>query len=712
MPQNSPAGAAPQAAARKSRLAMIVGGLCLVAACIVIRYSWNADSAHAQSPAGATTSDENPVRRSTPAPRASAPLAPVDRSTTSMRSATEPAATAPRTTARAPAAAASDKTGKTDKTDKTGDKQSSELKIVAVVNREPISREQLAQECVRHYGKEVLESMINKYLILLECKRLTVTVSRAEVDVEIDRMAQRFGLKVKQWLQMLKQERGINGVQYASDIIWPTLALRKLAGNKLQVSKQELKEAFDAQYGEAVRARLISVRDKATAQKVRAEAAAKPEEFGELAKKYSEDSSASAKGAIPPIRKFGSFKEIEQTAFAMKDGEVSPVIAAANQYVILLKEGTIPKAKVEYEQVAPQLEEIVKEKKMREVAGEVFKQLQKNAKVENVFNDSVKSKAMPGVAAMINGRPISLGELAEQCVERHGEQVLEGTINRKLLEQACKRNKVVVSEKDIDEEIVRAAAEMLPLLKDKQPDVKGWIKEITEKQNISVEVYRSDAVWPSVALRKLVGNNIQVTEDDLKKGYEANYGPRVRCRAIVMNNARRAAEVWEKARRKPTLENFGYLAEQYSIEPGSQALRGEVPPIPRHGGQPLLEQEAFSLKAGDLSGIVQVGDKFIILLCEGYTKPVDASYQEVREEIRKDLLEKKLRLAMGDYFEELKRSAAWDNFLAGTNHAPEKKVAVGPQAPSKDPAVRPASAEMLEPRAGSVLTPKGLRPKK
>ena len=58
-----------------------------------------------------------------------------------------------------------------------------------------------------------------------------------------------------------------------------------------------------------------------------------------------------------------------------------------------------------------------------------------------------------------------------------------------------------------------------------------------------------------------------ITEEDLKMGYEANFGPRVRCRAIVLKEPRKAQEVWEKARRKPTVENFGNLAEQYSIEP-------------------------------------------------------------------------------------------------------------------------------------------------
>ena len=33
------------------------------------------------------------------------------------------------------------------------------------------------------------------------------------------------------------------------------------------------------------------------------------------------------------------------------------------------------------------------------------------------------------------------------------------------------------------------------------------------------------------------------------------------------------------ARKNNTAENFGELATQYSVEPGSQAMKGEVPPI-------------------------------------------------------------------------------------------------------------------------------------
>ena len=45
-----------------------------------------------------------------------------------------------------------------------------------------------------------------------------------------------------------------------------------------------------------------------------------------------------------------------------------------------------------------------------------------------------------------------------------------------------------------------------------------------------------------LALKKLVGNKIAISDDDLQKGFEANYGERVRCLAIVLNDMRRAQQ--------------------------------------------------------------------------------------------------------------------------------------------------------------------------
>ena len=453
------------------------------------------------------------------------------------------------------------------------------------------------------------------------------------------------------------------------------LALRKLAGGQLQVSEEELHSAWETQYGPAVCARVIVCDDPREAQHVRAEAMTHPEEFGNLAKRYSKDlNSAAAKGQIQPIRMHTGDPKIEQVAFQLGDNQISEIVPLEKQksYVILKREKLLPARGTSFELAKGPLEELIREHKLRTVAGSYFLQLQKNARIENVFNDPLRRQQLPGVAALVNGQQITIQELAEQCIDRHGEVVLEGTINRRLIEQACKKAHLVVSDREMDEEIARAAENSLPPKKDGSPDIEGWLKAVTQKQGISVDLYRRDSVWPSVALRKMVADRVEVTNEDLQKGFEANYGPRVRCRAIVLGNARQAQRVWELARQNPTTEYFGELATQYSIEASSRALQGEVPPIKKNGGQPVLEKEAFAMKPGELSSIIQAGDKFVILYCEGLTDPVKVDFASVRDLLAADIHEKKLRLAMAQRFEQLQEEASVDNLLAGTSRSPSR----------------------------------------
>jgi parvulin-like peptidyl-prolyl isomerase len=442
------------------------------------------------------------------------------------------------------------------------------------------------------------------------------------------------------------------------------------------------------EYGAAVKARLIVCASEEKAQKVQVLAAANPAEFANLAKQYSDDApSASIKGLVPPIRRHGSCPEIEQAAFGLADGQVSAVIRSAGQYVVLKRDGLIAAREITMAQAAPRLEKIICDRKMRQVASEIFQELQRKSRVQNVYNDpQLRQQVGEGVVALVNRSPIYLRQLDEECLSRHGADVLQGLIGRRMLELACARNQVTVSEQEIDAEIARAA-QMTKPLPDGSPDVKGWLALATKQQGVSIETYRREVVWPSVALRKLAVGKIEVTDEDLKKGFEANYGPRVRCRAIVLNNLRRAQEAWEAARRQPTAENFGELAAKYSIERSSRALQGQVPPIRRYGSQPLLEDEAFALKPGELSSVIQVDDKYVILFCEGYTEPIGVSFASVKKDIAEDIRDKKERLAMSEYYERLQESTTVDNFLdPGASHSPSRGEARGQQAAPAVPA--------------------------
>jgi parvulin-like peptidyl-prolyl isomerase len=575
-----------------------------------------------------------------------------------------------------------------------GNATSSQQSVVATVNSEEIHRQELAQECLSSFGKDVLETLLNKYLIVTYCDKQGIKVTKLEVDEEINRLAKKFSIPREQWLQMLKDERGIKPEQYANDIIWPMLALRKIAADRIQPTPQEIDEAFETQFGSAVRARIIVLENPDKAKEVYAKAKANPDDFGMLARKYSTDTnSASLNGLIQPIRRHMGDANIERAAFSLKEGEISQIIEVGDranpgeakspgapqrgftQYVIVKCEGRTEPAAIKREEVRGKLEEFVREKKLRVEAGDVFKKLQADSQIVNVYNDPQKRAQMPGVAATINGKTVTLRELAEACIDRHGEEVLDAMINRKLLEQELKRRNLTVQQKDLDAELGRAAVASGRLKPDGQPNVEGYVK-LLDEQGVPLDKYIHEAVWPSAALKVIVGD-VKVTDQDIEQGYQANYGPKAEVRAIVLGNARQAQEVWQKARANPTVDFFGKLAEQYSSEPYSKSNQGRVPALHQYGGQPELQDEVFKrMKPGEISGIVQVGEQYIILYLEGFTKAQQISKEEVYALIREDIHEKKCRLAMSSAFDKIKDNARIDNYLANKSQSPQRISAV------------------------------------
>jgi parvulin-like peptidyl-prolyl isomerase len=558
------------------------------------------------------------------------------------------------------------------------------LKTMAIVNGEEITRQQLAQATLVRYGEQVLEGLVNKHLILQACNASGIVITDKDIDIEIESICKKFGLPRDQWQELLQSERDVNEQEYRRDIIWPTLALRRLAANRLTISDEELQKAWQAEHGAKVQVSMITAKTQEKAEQLRAKALANPDEFGKLAKDESADrNSRATRGMIPPIRRHVGDPEIERVAFALNPGEISQVVHAANQYFVFKCERHVPPTRVDPTHVRAETVRIrdrIIDGKLRQAAAEIFKKLQDEAKdqIVNVYNDPQLRAKSPGVAAIINGRQLTVRELAEECILRHGLEVLDSEINRLLLAQEQRRRKITVAEEDLDAEIARAADSFGHLKPDGSPDIESWLGEVTQQENVTVDIYIQDAVWPSATLKKLVRSKVQVTEDDKRKGFDANYGERVEVLAIVCGSQRRAIEVHEMADANPNNTFFGDLAHEYSIEPVSKANYGQVPPVQRFGGQPLIEKEAFALAAGELSGVIAVGDKYIVLKCLGRTKPLVRQRDEVEAELTKDIFEKKLRIAMSDEFDRLRDRSHIENFLAGTSHDGRQSKSVQP----------------------------------
>jgi parvulin-like peptidyl-prolyl isomerase len=584
-------------------------------------------------------------------------------------------------------------------------------KPAATVNGAEITADELAAECLGRHGAGVLEALVNRRIIEQACRKQGIAVTPQDTSAEIDAMARRFSVPRDKWLEMIQQERGISPKQYADDIVWPMLALRSLARGAVQPTDEEVRRAFENRFGPAVKARIVACRTRPEAESVRKQAIAAPDEFGSLARQHSADvGSASANGWVEPIRMHSGDPAFDRAAFGLQDGAISEVVQVGDQFIVIKCEGRLPPAGATLEEVKPQIAEELREKKSRQASSEVFKRLQEASKVENIMNDPARAATQPGVAALVNGEPVSIEEVKSTCLDRHGREVVEVLVTRRLVEQALGKRKQVVAQADIDAEIARAANQMGFTKADGTADTAAWLDRVTREEKVPLRHYLEDVVWPTVALKKLVGS-VPVSQDDLDRAFAATFGPRARCRIVVLDSQRRAQEVWQLARQNPTSEHIGTLAETYSVDPTTRSLRGEVPPIQRWGGQPTLEREAFALKPGELSGVVQVADRFMVIFCEGFTAPAKVAFEEVRAELYDDIFEKKQRIEMARHFTHLRESATIDNFLAGTSQSPT-------HAPRRDTGGMPAStlskaeaAELAAPRAGSVkAAPQGVVP--
>ena len=85
---------------------------------------------------------------------------------------------------------------------------------LARVGSAVVTYDQVADEAMARYGTEVLDQLISRTIIEIACQERGITVAEAEVEQEISKISQEFGLDRDSWLQMLQAERNITPLQY------------------------------------------------------------------------------------------------------------------------------------------------------------------------------------------------------------------------------------------------------------------------------------------------------------------------------------------------------------------------------------------------------------------------------------------------------------------------------------------------------------------
>lgn len=209
--------------------------------------------------------------------------------------------------------------------------------VVAKVGDTSISEEELQETLLDQYGADALDTLITNKLIELEADKQKVTVSEKEIEAEIATLAESYG--DEDALEEAVTASGSTMDDVRNDII-VYLQTEKLLEPRIEITDEELQTYFDENKdtyatAEQVQASHILVADEATAKEVKSKLDA-GEDFSELAKEYSTDTTTAESGGDLGYFSSGDMvAEFEEVAFALGENEISDPVKTEYGYHII-----------------------------------------------------------------------------------------------------------------------------------------------------------------------------------------------------------------------------------------------------------------------------------------------------------------------------------------------------------------------------------------
>jgi hypothetical protein len=230
---------------------------------------------------------------------------------------------------------------------------------------------------------------------------------------------------------------------------------------------------------------------------------------------------------------------------------------------------------------------------------------------------SVSDEYKQRVVAYIHGNiTVSREELGEFLIKRLGTDRLEMCVHNKIIELACRAKGIQVTDQEVEAQFqleFEQAKKMSPGL-----TVREFERVFLKQKGRNLVEFKEDIIRTKLMLAQLVMPTIQVTDEDLRKGYEGRYGPKVECRWIVVKDDHHKFALWEKVRQNE--QAFAEAAKTLNMSP-LNAQGGKMPPIHKHFGDPNIERAAFALKPGDVSPLIGLPDGTVaILKCDQHIR--------------------------------------------------------------------------------------------
>ncbi len=254
--------------------------------------------------------------------------------------------------------------------------------------------------------------------------------------------------------------------------------------------------------------------------------------------------------------------------------------------------------------------------------------------------------------AEIDGRAIRWEDIRSRVVESAAPEALRKLILERRLETMCAQQGVEVGEPEyaVEREQIERSMIGAGLALD-SADAGRMLERVRRERGLGTVRYES-LIRTNAMLRALVSESAEPDEPELRRGYDALYGPRLRVRLITAGSFDEATRLVRLARDGT---DFAELAVRFSADP-SAARGGLLEAMSVHDESYPLAVRAAAKElqagggAGAVSGVIALENGFAILKLERVVPaPEDApSFESLRAQLRDDVRLRRERILMNE----------------------------------------------------------------
>nr|WP_269438112.1 peptidylprolyl isomerase [Phosphitispora fastidiosa] len=240
-------------------------------------------------------------------------------------------------------------------------------------------------------------------------------------------------------------------------------------------------------------------------------------------------------------------------------------------------------------------------------------------------------------------------------VKQNGQQALDALISQKVIELEAKKQKIVVSDEDIQKEM--------------ETYYETYGGEEAFAQTLEMSGYSLDDVKKELALNikinKLLEPRVKITEDELKTYFEENKAQfaqqkQVKASHILVETEEKANDIKKKLAEG---QDFAQLAKENSTDAQNKDKGGDLGFFGSGDMVKEFEEAAFALKVGEVSAPVKTEFGYHIIKVSEVKAAQDASYEQSKSQIRETLFGEKAQAEYSVLMQELQKEYKIENYL-------------------------------------------------